>query len=348
MRLARSLSLTALLSLSFCLAACGGGGTGASSSGTGSSNPGTPPPPPVPQSAPNMPVARYKGATQQVLASSASAVSLTQSALNALNACIQAAEFFPAEPDFINPVYKQLDSNEWGDAAIEGRLARNGTGWFTFQYQQYRTGGATINGTLIVQVSHVRDGSVYDATIGYSNVELEQAGRALVLNGVVEVKGLDVNFFGVSADNMLVNLTAQDKIAGYNFYLSNVSMAYSATVADDAPKLTNISGTIYDSTQGFFSLSAPGTMAFFMASPDKIAVYRGGLAISGSGSGQVQFNSLNDYIAYIGVDPSGSGALQQTARFDLLSSGLDTFTDVLGRKRPVAEIDQVTAAARST
>ncbi|MDE2345573.1 MAG: hypothetical protein KGL13_03805, partial [Gammaproteobacteria bacterium] len=266
-------------------------------------------------------------------------------ALNALDVHNVLASVLINVPAPADPVYQVAYGSSGGEAILEGRLQSNGTGWLTIQSENYKEGSLEDNGLVIFEItSYDASNLKYDATVGYSDMEFKGPGRDLIVNGTSVMTGVNIiNLFGtnlIGVDSMNTTATIQDNLSGNTLYLDNFSLSYDQGVGVPGSFFGNISGNVYESNLGYFSLTSPGTPELAMNSTSSIGFYSGALTITGSNNTSVAFNSLNPYFAYIGLDLTGSGSIQQVARFDLTNSQIDTTTDPLGRQNPVASIDQ--------
>lgn len=336
------------------LSACGGGGGGGSSIGSGGAPSSTQTGdsttqhiPPFPQDPPAMPIAQYSGSTAQMTPSSSNAQSVVFDALNSLDIHNFLASTLISLPTPADPVYEVINGASGGTKTVEGRLAKNGTGWITAEYVNYKVGQFTEDGLVILKItSYDKSTLKYDATVGYSSMEFKYPGSDLIFNGVVQMTGVSIiPPIQVSVDNISTNLTASNLISNNTLYLDDVSLSYTYCYSTrycgtPVPVYDNISGSVYESNLGEFGFTSPDKVILSMYSPSTIGLFSGSLKMLGAGDEAVIFDVLNPQLASIGLDLTGSGTIQEAARFDLETSTVDAISDPLGRKNPVAAINQ--------
>ena len=320
----------AILTISLAaLAGCGGGGTSGGSGGSG----GTAPPPPVsgvspvPTDPPRPPTVTYAGLTDPVEVNAESCGSAAELAYVALFEARGLTDFVTNQPVAHGVHDRTIDGPVGGTAHLQGRIASDGTGWFSIDYLDFDNGDLVVNGAEVTNIlGTVGSGAFETIRIDWHNLRIEGGGFNQRLHGSLSCQFDSVEGCGQSELNVLFT----DLQTNAALKLENVRVHHDL---NDVFKNTyEFSGRVYDSGFGFLDTSTTTPLVFDTF--DAAGPFKGGPWIA-SGRGGVWLESLSHVYASLQLVPVGGTSPDRALR---VSWDTPFFLQVAlpGNGRPVA------------
>lgn len=313
---------------------CGGGG----GSGGADPPPGGPGGSQVPANPPPPPTVVYTGSTEPVTVNAETSGGAAELAFIGL---LQARGFTdilrhetPAEG-----VYDETTGGPTGgNAHLQGRIAADGTGWYSVDYVDFRDGQITINGTEVTHILRT-SGSVIEAIrIDWHNFRVESPEFNQSLRGSVL---RDTDSTNGHSDSEL-DLVITDLPTGAALRLENVRLNYAAN--DSFRDTYDFAGRIYDSGAGFLDVSTATPLIF--TSPEAIGPFGGGPWIArGRNGASVWLEPLSHLYVSLQLVPAGHTSPDQALRI-LWDTPFFLQVGLPGDNDPIAisEPDRIVAA----
>lgn len=290
----------------------------------------------VPASPPALPTPVYTGATHAAIIGKTTSARVVDNLFLATTL----AQLFMREIPMINLggratiIDETLNGPFGGSVQLQGRITGPTSGWLVETFSNYGFGAKSsrliANGSVLIEHSGSK------TTYGWKGYHVTGEGTDFRYDGTV-TDTLGAPGARIS-NNLLMNFSAKDNLrhAVQNYTDFRLLNYGSGTLTR-----TTLSGRVYNQSLGYVDVV---TKAYLYFQPSKTLYYPimgGEVVAKGAGVAEFHIAPLNHYLFSVGIDPTGTGAVIEAARFAWSTGAPDTMVSADGS--PVAVAKQTDA-----